>query len=77
VTLAATFKSERNLAAAKEFGFYFGEDENSMDRLTVIKTDGLVYSLIKEVEYSTIYLYRAWGGNGRDEVVSDLREVAT
>ena len=78
MTLAATFKSERNLAAAKEFGFYFGEDENSMDRLTVTKTDGLVYSLIKEdLEYSTTYLYKAWVGNGRDEVTSDLREVAT
>ena len=78
VTLAATFKCERDLAAAKEFGFYFGENENSMDRLTVTKTDGLGYSLIREnLEYSTTYLYRAWVGNGRDEAVSDLREVAT
>lgn len=49
-----------------------------MERLTVTKTDGLEYSLIKEdLEYSTTYLYKAWVGNGRDEKVSDLREVVT
>ena len=78
VVLTAEFENGEVLAAAKEFGFYFGEDENSMDRMTVTKTNGLKYSLIREnLEYSTTYFYRAWVGNGRDEVVSDLREVAT
>ena len=78
VTLSATFKDEKDFASAKEFGFYFGEDEQSMERMTVAKTDGLGYSLIMgNLEYSTTYLYKAWVGNGRDEEVSDLRAVAT
>ena len=78
VTLTATFKSVVELSSAKEFGFYFGEDEQSMERLTAAKTDGLGYSLILEdLEYSTTYSYKAWVGNGRDEVSSDSREVVT
>lgn len=78
VTLTAIFKNDEDLASAREFGFYFGEDEHSMERLTVTRTDGLEYSLIKEnLEYSTTYLYKAWVGNGRDEMTSDLREVVT
>ena len=78
VTLSATFKDEKDLASVKEFGFYFGEDERLMERMTVAKTDGLGYSLIMgDLEYSTTYFYKAWVGNGRDEVVSDLRAVAT
>ena len=78
VTLTATFKSVVELSSAKEFGFYFGEDEQSMERMTAAKTDGLGYSLILEdLEYSTTYSYKAWVGNGRDEVSSDSREVVT
>ena len=78
VTLTATFKSVVELSSAKEFGFYFGEDEQSMERMTVAKTDGLGYSLIMgDLEYSTTYSYKAWVGNGRDEVSSDSREVVT
>ena len=78
VTLSATFKDEKDLASVKEFGFYFGEDERLMERMTVAKTDGLGYSLIMgDLEYSTTYFYKAWVGNGRDEEVSDLRAVAT
>ena len=78
VTLSATFKEGKDFASAKEFGFYFGEDERLMDRMTVAKTEGSGYSLImKDLEYSTTYLYKAWVGNGRVEMVSDLRAVAT
>ena len=78
VTLSATFKDEKDLSSAKEFGFYFGEDEQSMERMTVAKTDGLGYSLIMdELDYSTTYLYKAWVGNGRDEVLSDLLRIMT
>lgn len=78
VTLTAIFKNDEDLASAREFGFYFGEDESSMERLAVTKKGGLEYSLIKEnLEYSTTYHYKAWVGNGRDEVTSDLREVVT
>jgi len=78
VTLSATFKDEKDFASAKEFGFYFGEDEQSMERMAVAKTERLGYSLIMgDLEYSTTYFYRAWVGNGRDEEVSDLRAVAT
>ena len=78
VTLTATFKSERDLSSALEFGFYFGKDENSMDRLTAALADGLEYSLtLENLEYSAAYLYKAWVGNGRDELTSDLRKVAT
>ena len=78
VTLTATFKSVVELSSAKEFGFYFGEDEQSMERMTVAKAEGLGYSLILEdLEYSTTYIYKAWVGNGRDEKVSDLRTVVT
>ena len=78
VTLTATFKSERDLSSAKEFGFYFGEDEQSLERITVSKADGLGYSLIRDdLEYSTTYLLKAWVGNGRDEVLSDLLRIVT
>ena len=78
VTLTATFKSERDLSSAKEFGFYFGKDEQSLERMTAPKADGLGYSLIRDdLDYSTTYLYKAWVGNGRDEVLSDLLKVVT
>lgn len=78
VVLTGEFESEDDLLAAKEFGFYFGQAEDSMERLTVTKTDGLKYSLIKEsLEYSTTYYYKAWVGNGRDEKTSDLKEIMT
>ena len=58
VVLTGEFESEEDLLAAKEFGFYFGQAEDSMERLVVTKTDGLKYSLIKEsLEYSTTYYY--------------------
>lgn len=78
VVLTGEFESEEDLLAAKEFGFYFGQAEDSMERLAVTKTDGLKYSLIKEsLEYSTTYYYKAWVGNGRDEKSSDLKEIMT
>lgn len=78
VTLTAIFKNDEDLASAREFGFYFGEDESSMERLAVTKKDGLEYSLIKEnLEYSTTYHYKAWVGNGREEKASELKEVTT
>jgi len=78
VTLTAKFKSERDLSSAKEFGFYFGEDEQSLECMTASKVDGLGYSLIMdELDYSTTYLYKAWVGNGRDEVLSDLLMIVT
>lgn len=78
VVLTGEFESEEDLLAAKEYGFYFGQTENSMERLAVTNTDGLKYSLIKEsLEYSTTYCYKAWVGNGRDEKSSDLKEIMT
>ena len=35
VTLTARFRNEADLASVKEFGFYFGRDEVSMDCLKV------------------------------------------
>ena len=78
VTLTARFRNEADLASVKEFGFYFGRDEVSMDCLKVTKVVGLEYSLIKEdLDYSTTYLFKVWVGNGREEKASELKEVTT
>ena len=41
VTLTARFRNEADLASVKEFGFYFGRDEVSMDCLKVTKVVGI------------------------------------
>ncbi len=78
ITLFAEFGSDDNIDGITEYGFYFGTDEGSLERLKVVRGDGLGYSLIKEnLEYSTAYLYKAWVGNGRDERSSELESVET
>ena len=78
VTLTAKFKTEEDMAAAIEYGFYFGTDESMMERHKVSRPDGLGYSLtIENLEYSTSYFYKVWVGNGRDEQVSSLLTVQT
>ena len=78
VTLTAKFKTEEDMAAASEYGFYFGTDESMMERHKVSRPDGLGYSLtIENLEYSTSYFYKVWVGNGRDELVSSLLTVQT
>lgn len=78
VTLTAKFKTEEDMAAASEYGFYFGTDESMMERHKVSRPDGLGYSLtIENLEYSTSYFYKVWVGNGRDEQVSSLLTVQT
>lgn len=78
VVLSAEFKSADVKAAVKEFGFYFGTNENLLERLNVTESVGLGYSLtIENLEYSTTYFYRVWVGNGRYEISSQLMAIKT
>ncbi len=78
ITLSAEFGAEDNIGGITEYGFCFGTDEGSLERCKVARSDGLEYSLVKEnLEWSTSYLYKAWIGNGRDEMTSELMSVRT
>lgn len=78
VVLSAEFKSEEEVAAVKEFGFYFGADEGALERMEVSDMDGLRYSLVRDgLEYSKAYFFKVWISNGRDEVASEVQSVMT
>lgn len=78
IVLSARFASREDMAAAVVFGFYFGDDKTSLERLLVTKTTDLTYSLIEEnLGYSKTYYYSAWISDGKNEKVSELREVMT
>lgn len=78
VVLSARFASQDDMAAVVEFGFYFGEDKTSLERLPVTKSAGLTYSLIEEeLSYSQTYYYSAWISNGKNEKVTEVKEVVT
>lgn len=56
IVLSARFASREDMAAAVVFGFYFGDDKTSLERLLVTKTTDLTYSLIEEnLGYSKTY----------------------
>lgn len=78
ITLCAEFGSDDNLDGITEYGFYFGTDAGSLERLKVPRSEGSGYSLVREnLEYSATYLYKAWIGNGRDEKSSEMGCVET
>lgn len=78
VVLTAEFKSVEEAAAVKGCGFYFGTEEEALEKVEVAEIDGAEYSLVRDgLEYSRTYFYKAWIGNGRDEVASELRSVRT
>lgn len=78
IVLTAEFKNPEDKAACVEYGFYFGSDGASLERLKATKSEGLEYSLTREgLEYSRSYFYKAWLGNGRDEIATELDGVTT
>lgn len=78
IVLTAEFKSDDEAAAVKDYGFYFGADAGTLERVRVTDIDGLGYSLVKEgLEYSCAYYFKAWISNGRDELASELQSVTT
>ncbi len=78
VTLSAGFGGDDNIDGITEYGFYFGPDGERLECLRMPDADERSYSLTKNgLEWSTLYFYRVWVGNGRDEIVSDLMSVRT
>ena len=78
VTLSAEFGSDDNIDGITECGFYFGSDRNRLECLKMPDAGERSYSLTKDgLEWSTSYFYKAWVGNGRDEIVSNLMSVRT
>lgn len=78
VTLTAAFPDGFGTSRLSAFGFYFGEDEASMERMEVAETDGSEYSLtLSGLEFSRDYHFCAWVSNGRDELRSAVMTVRT
>lgn len=78
ITLRAVFADGSELSRLSGFGFYFGENEASMEKLDVSETDGAEYSLaLNGLEFSRDYHFCAWVSNGRDELSSAVMTVRT
>lgn len=78
VTLTAAFPDGFDTSRLSAFGFYFGENEASMEKMEVSETDVAGYSLtLGGLEFSRDYHFCAWVSNGRDELSSAVMTVRT
>lgn len=55
-----------------DYGFMYGEDEDSMQMLLAQLDDKIFRSSLASLDYDTEYVYKAYVSNGRNEICSDI-----
>ena len=65
------------LSEDHEFGFMYGEDEESMQRIPARLEDKTFMTSLTSLEYGTDYFYKAYVSNGRNEIFSDIGSFRT
>lgn len=76
-TCVLTAETSADLTEGYACGFLYGKDEDNMQRVQV-SPDGPKFDLtLESLDYETEYFYRAFVGNGRNEICSDIRHFRT
>ena len=76
-TCVLTAETSADLTDGYACGFLYGKDEDNMQRVQV-SPDGPKFDLtLESLDYETEYFYRAFVGNGRNEICSDIRHFRT
>ena len=76
-TCVLTAETSADLTDGYACGFLYGKDEDNMQRVQV-SPDGTKFNLtLESLDYETEYFYRAFVGNGRNEICSDIRHFRT
>lgn len=65
------------LSEDHEFGFMYGEDEESMQRVPARLEDKTFMISLASLEYGTDYFYKAYVSNGHNEICSDMQSFRT
>lgn len=60
-----------------DYGFMYGEDEDSMQMLLAQLDDKIFRSSLASLDYDTEYVYKAYVSNGRNEICSDIGDFRT
>ena len=71
-TCVLTAETSADLAGGGDCGFLYGKTKDDMQRVKAV-ADGKKFNIILEsLDYDTDYVYRAYVGNGRNEICSDI-----
>ena len=73
--LKATLSSE--LQAVCEYGFYYGSDKESLEKVTALPDEKSFTAELKGLEASTKYFFKAYITNGMTYIYSDMSEFTT
>ena len=73
--LKATLSSE--LQAVCEYGFYYGSDKESLEKVTALPDEKSFTAELKGLEASTKYFFKAYISNGKTYIYSDISEFTT
>ena len=65
------------LSEDHEFGFMYGEDEESMQRIPARLEDKTFMISLASLEYGADYFYKAYVSNGHNEICSDMQSFRT
>lgn len=76
-TCVLTAEVSADLTDGYACGFFYGKDEDSMQRVQARVEDKKFICTLESLDYETDYFYKAYVSNGRNEISSDLRQFQT
>lgn len=73
VLLSAQIVAEADLVS--KCGFLFGDDKDNLEKHPSVLNENAFSAVILNVDYDKEYFYRAYAGNGRNEICTDIYSI--